>query len=81
MIGGIHGQRGISDRDVRASTGRCWTEWLKLIDDWNGTRQSFTAIARRLMKQYRLNYYWAQAVAVQYIWKRVYTKEHWEAEK
>ncbi len=80
MIGGIHGQRGISDRVVQASTGKNWVEWMEIIDKWNGKKQSFTTIARYLRKQYQLNYYWAQAVAVHYIWKRVYTQEHWETE-
>jgi hypothetical protein len=78
MIGGIHGQRSISDRVVRASTGKNWTEWLEIIDKWNGKTQSFTTITKSLRKQYQLNYYWAQAVAVHYVWKRVYNKEHWE---
>jgi hypothetical protein len=78
MIGGIHGQRGISDRVVRASTGKNWMEWLEIIDKWNGNKQSFSTIANNLKKHYQLSYYWAQAVAVHYIWKRVYTQEHWE---
>jgi|FLYN01.1.fsa_nt_gi hypothetical protein len=80
MIGGILGQRGISNRVVKASTGRSWDEWLDIIDSWDGGKQSFTTIARYLQKQYRLNSYWAQAVAVHYIWKRVYSQEHWDAE-
>lgn len=77
MIGGITGQRGISDRVIRGATGRCWLDWLEIIDAWNGEKQSFKTIMKYVMKQYGLNYYWAQAVAVYYVWNRVYCKEHW----
>ena len=79
MIGGIHGQRGISDRVVKTSTGKDWGEWLEIIDEWSGKKHSFTTITKYLMERHELNYYWAQAVAVHYVWKRLYSNEHWNA--
>lgn len=71
MIGGLHGFKGISAWEVEAATGKDWVAWLAILDAWTGERK-FVPITQYLIKHYELPYYWAQAVAVYYVWKRVY---------
>ena len=71
MIGGLHGIRGISNWEVEAATSRDWEEWLTILDAWNGDKK-FVPIMQYLSRAYELPLYWAQAVAVYYVWKRVY---------
>ncbi len=73
MIGGIHGPRGISDREVKAATKKCWHEWMEILDAWGAEDKGFRPICNYLMKRYGLNYYWAQAITVEYVMKRSYT--------
>jgi len=73
MIGGIHGPRGICDREVEAATKKCWREWMGILDAWETDDKSFRPIFKYLMKCCGLNYYWAQVIAAEYIMKRSYT--------
>jgi hypothetical protein len=76
MIGGIHGPTGISDHEIRATTGKGWAEWMGILETWQRQQshpKGFGEMMRYLRRQYRLRLYWAQAVTAQYILTHEYT--------
>jgi hypothetical protein len=55
-----------SEEALRANTGRGWSEWFALLDDWGATGRSHTEIARWLVEEQKVHGWWAQSIAVTY---------------
>lgn len=75
MIGGIRGACGLSSDQVEIATKKSWREWIEILDAWKAEDKSFTPLCNCLMRRYKLNRYWAQAIAVEYIMRRSYTSD------
>jgi hypothetical protein len=71
MVRSVANHSAISDEQIRGNTGKGWTEWLSVLDNWNGEKKSFVAIADHLVKHYNVRRLWAQAIAVYYHWERI----------
>jgi uncharacterized protein DUF4287 len=56
----------ISDERVRARTGRTWSEWFGLLDEWGGAERSHREIATWLNAAHGVSGWWAQGVTVEY---------------
>ena len=56
----------MADADVKATTGKVWTDWYRLLDDAGGPGAGRRAITERLMKDHGLEAWWAQTIAVEY---------------
>jgi hypothetical protein len=57
---------GVSDAAVQRATGKCWDEWIALLDAWQGTTHNHTEIARHVYETYGIDGWWAQNVTVGY---------------
>lgn len=55
-----------SDAAVSKSTGKNWTEWKTVLDDWGGAEKSHTEIAAWLVGEHGIDGWWAQGVTVGY---------------
>jgi hypothetical protein len=42
----------MSDETVARSTGRRWSEWFAILDDWHGAEKTHTEIARFLSEEH-----------------------------
>jgi uncharacterized protein YndB with AHSA1/START domain len=60
------GEQGISDEAVKEKTGKVWSEWFKLLDDWEAQNKDHAAIAKYLWKEVGIEHWWAQTVTVRY---------------
>ena len=67
MIQTAYGSRSIRDEEVRAGTGKGWTEWCTLLDAAPDPR-SIKAMANYLTTRHRVDPLWAQIIAVYYRW-------------
>jgi uncharacterized protein YndB with AHSA1/START domain len=56
----------ITDESVQAKTGRNWSEWLKVLDDFGGKEKGHKAMAKYLLEVQGLTPWWSQMVTVQY---------------
>jgi hypothetical protein len=63
--------RNICDSEVRARTGLDWEEWHNKLDGWNAHSRRLRDTITHLKKNYRLNQFWAQAVATHYMLQRL----------
>ncbi len=57
---------GMSDASIRRATGRGWTTWIRLLDDWGAAAKTHTEIARHVNATFGVDGWWAQAVTVGY---------------
>jgi uncharacterized protein YndB with AHSA1/START domain len=55
-----------SDAAVRERTGRTWTEWLGMLDDWGAARRKHPEIARWLVNEHGVDGWWSQSLTVRY---------------
>ncbi|MGH8958863.1 MAG: hypothetical protein ACRDVK_09325 [Acidimicrobiia bacterium] len=55
-----------SEETIKASTGRGWDEWTKLLDSWSATTKGHTAIATHLRQEYGVDGWWSQSVTLGY---------------
>ncbi len=55
-----------SDEAVRRNTGRSWTEWFAILDDWGAREQRHREIALHLRAEHGIPGWWAQNVTVGY---------------
>jgi hypothetical protein len=60
------GFRKIGDEAVKARTGRGWEDWHTILDTWGASERGHTRRAKRLLEQYGLSSWWAQAVIIRY---------------
>ena len=67
----VDGYRNITDEQVRAGTGRDWSEWVVLLDACDGENKNFSAVSKYLIKRYGVSKFWAQVVAVYYKWEHI----------
>lgn len=56
----------ITDESVQAKTGRNWSEWLKVLDEFGGKEKGHKAMAKYLLEVQGLTPWWSQMVTVQY---------------
>jgi uncharacterized protein YndB with AHSA1/START domain len=59
-------EHSMADADVKSATGKAWTDWYRLIDAAGGPAAGRRAITEQLMKEYGLEAWWAQTIAVEY---------------
>ncbi|MBD3161733.1 MAG: hypothetical protein GF346_05700 [Candidatus Eisenbacteria bacterium] len=59
-------EKKISDEAVRNATGRGWTDWTRLLDEWGAPRKGHAATARHLAERHGLSPWWSQTVTVRY---------------
>ncbi len=57
---------GKSDAAVRASTGKSWTEWVRILDVAGGRLMKHPDIAKLVASKYDVPSWWAQTVTVGY---------------
>lgn len=51
---------------VRAATGREWSEWFALLDEWGAVEREHKAIATWLRADHDVPGWWAQGITVEY---------------
>jgi hypothetical protein len=56
----------VSDRAVRAATGRGWEDWFATLDGWGAATRTHREIARRLRNEHQVAGWWAQSLTVAY---------------
>ncbi|QKW06362.1 hypothetical protein HUT18_08070 [Streptomyces sp. NA04227] len=56
----------VSDDALRTGTGRGWTDWFAVLDDWDATERSHVEIARHLRERHGVGGWYAQTVTVGY---------------
>jgi hypothetical protein len=66
----ISGTRGISDDAVVKATGKSWSEWYKILDEFDRKTKGHTLTAKHLNSEYKLNPWWSQMVTVRYEWEK-----------
>jgi hypothetical protein len=71
-IDDISGDDGTaSSNSVRLKTGKSLSEWLTVLDAWQGDKRKLNALTRHLKEHHRLEYDWAQFIALHYLFKRL----------
>lgn len=58
--------RRMSDRAVKASTGRTWPQWFSLLDRAGAAELPHRDIAMLLAKKHKVQPWWSQMVTVEY---------------
>ena len=61
----IHRQTG--DDPVEMATGQACRQWFRVLDAWQGDKGRLIALTEHLVRQYRLPWFWAQAIAIRYL--------------
>lgn len=56
----------MSPAAVRAATGREWSEWFALLDEWGAVEREHKAIATWLRADHDVPGWWAQGITVEY---------------
>jgi Domain of unknown function (DUF4287) len=56
----------MTDEKVRAATGRIWTDWFALLDEWGAVDREHPEIATWLRAEHGVPGWWAQTVTVEY---------------
>ena len=56
----------VADEAMRNATGRAWTDWFALLDDWGATERRHPDIARWLREAHNVDGWWAQSITVGY---------------
>ena len=56
----------VSAEAVRNATGRTWSEWFELLDQWGGAQHGHGEIVERLTAHHGVGGWWAQSVTVAY---------------
>jgi uncharacterized protein YndB with AHSA1/START domain len=56
----------ISDESVQAKTGKVWSEWFSILDEFNCAAHGHTATAKFLSKEHGVPTWWAQTITVRY---------------
>ncbi len=63
-------RREISDSQLQLGTGKNWSEWFAMLDEWGAETRSVLAITRYLTDTHSIRDFWAQVIAVDYKWER-----------
>jgi hypothetical protein len=61
--------RTITSEQVLAETGKCWAEWLAILDAYHARYKNFVTVAYHLKKRYELSGVWARTIARYYAWE------------
>ena len=58
--------RRFSEDSVRRRTGKSWSDWVRILDDWGASAKSQAERAAHLTEAHGISPWWAQAVAERY---------------
>jgi Domain of unknown function (DUF4287) len=61
-----HEFRRLSDDSVRRRTGKGWSDWRAILDEWGAAGMELDESATHLVDAYGLSPWWARAVATRY---------------
>ena len=64
------GFQRITEKTVKAKTGKIWEEWFTILDSWGAKEKGHAQNVKHLREHYELSPWWAQAVTIRYEWKR-----------
>jgi hypothetical protein len=56
----------IGNDAVHAKTGRPWTEWFNILDQYGAAKRGHKATAQFLFDRHRVTGWWAQTITVEY---------------
>ncbi len=56
----------MSDEAVSAATGRDWSEWIAILDEYGAAKMKHAGIARLVAERHDVSGWWAQTVTVEY---------------
>lgn len=56
----------VTEEEVKAGTGKAWSEWFRILDEAGIAEKGHAMIVMHLRKHYSLNQTWALAVALRY---------------
>lgn len=59
-------QPSVSEEAVQKATGKSWSQWFKVLDNWGATKKSHKEIARHLSDTEDISGWWAQSITVEY---------------
>ncbi len=59
-------EQRLDDEVVQHNTGRTWSEWFALLDEWGATDRKHPEIARWLVSEHGISGWWSQSVTVAY---------------
>jgi hypothetical protein len=71
-----HFEAPTSEEALRRATGRGWSEWFVILDDWGATGQTHAQIARWLAANHEIPHWWVQTVTVAYERARGMRQKH-----
>jgi hypothetical protein len=60
-----------TDDEVRTGTGLCWSEWMNVLDRWDGDKTQSRSIVNYLVQQHHVHYSWARVIALCYLLERI----------
>ena len=66
----IPGARGIGDSAVIKATSKSWSEWYKIIDQFDREIKGHKLTAKYLHSEHKLSPWWSQMVTVRYEWEK-----------
>ncbi len=69
-------ERKIGEAAVRKATGKGWSAWLDILDQWGAREKSHQETAKLLEDAYGLGGWWAQTVTVRYEKERGLREKH-----
>jgi hypothetical protein len=75
MADKITGPRAFDDAKFLEKTGKTFTEWKKILDDFDVIKNGHTAAAKFLRSEYNTPDWWTQSIVVKYEWEVGLKKE------
>jgi hypothetical protein len=63
--------RAPTDDEVRTSTGLCWSEWMGILDRWDGDKSQSQALVNYLVQRHHVHYTWARVISLCYMLERI----------
>jgi hypothetical protein len=64
------GFQRITEKTVKAKTGKIWEEWFTILDSWGAKEKGHAQNVKHLREHYELSPWWAQAVTIRYEWEK-----------
>jgi hypothetical protein len=57
---------GVKDKTILEKSGKSWAQWVRILDDIDGTKLSHTKIATYVHEEFGVDGWWSQSVTVGY---------------
>jgi uncharacterized protein YndB with AHSA1/START domain len=54
----------MSDESVLSKTGKNWTQWFELLDEWGGVEKGHKLMAKWLAEEHGVSAWWSQTITV-----------------